>query len=163
VTAASLPANLGFPSATLRSMSFWLRQLRDDWRGETPTRIHEGGHDSAWGLGSAPPFAPEFINYIGRLECKVPGCSECRKSRMRFPARNPESRQRTTRAFRRLRTFAPREYDALQLVCRQGLTIDQAAARLTDQGHEKGRVETYTSQGVALLVVSGLDKIMGWY
>jgi hypothetical protein len=160
---AVLPADLHVSPAVVRSMAFWLRSLREDWRGETPMRIHEGGHDAAYGLGSAPPFAPEFIAYVGRLECKMPDCSECRKSRLRFPARNPESRQRTSRAFRKLRAYAPREYDALQLVCRQGLTINQTAVRLTDQAHEKGKAEEYTSQGVSLLVISGLDKVMSWW
>lgn len=160
---AALPADLRFPRATLRSMAYWLTSLREDWRGETPTRIHEGGHDAVYGLGSAPPFAPEFIAYVGRLECKVPDCSECRKARMNVPTRNPESRQRTTRAFRRLRTYAPREYDALQLVCIQGLTIDQTAARLNEQAASKGKPDRYTAQGVTLLVVSGLDKVMMWF
>lgn len=159
----TLPADLQIPATTLKSMAFWLRSLRDDWNGETPTRIHEGGHDSAWGLGSAPPFAPEFIAYVGRLECKVPDCLECRKARMHVPTRNPESRQRTTRAFRKLRTYAPREYDALQLVCIAGLTIDQAAARFNEQAESKGKPDRYTPQGITLLVVSGLDKVMTWY
>jgi hypothetical protein len=163
MTVTVLPQNLGIPAATLRSMAFWLRSLREDWVGETPTRIHEGGHDSAWGLGSAPPFAPEFIAYVGRLECKVPDCAECRKARMHVPTRNPESRQRTTRAFRKLRTYAPREFDALQLVCVQGLSVTQTAARLTEQAQSKGKPEVYTAQGITLLVVSGLDKVMTWW
>lgn len=141
---------------------FWLNSLAEDWRGEIPMKLHSAGH---FGLGSAPPFSPDFINYVGRLECKVPGCRECgRKDNGSTPLwRNDESRLRTTRAFRRLRNMAPREFDACYLYCVLRWDIQGIAKALTDRAIRGGHEERYGYASVVMLLLSGIDKVQKWW
>lgn len=145
----------------------WLQSLGEDWRGEVPLRIHE---NTPGGLGSAPPFAPEFISFIGHLECGVPGCEECIRerrhqadSRPRPTAYGNRSRTRATKAFRKLRKFAPREFDALYMYCILGYSITEISARLTRDAYARGLPGPVTKQIVSVLLISGIDKVRQWW
>ena len=131
-------------------------------------RLHESGFGQAYGLGSSPPFAPEFIGYIGHIECKNDTCLECRGRRPRVymdgdgnrKTNNP--RTRTTKAFRKLRQASPIEFDVLYLAVMHGLTIEQITARLNDWSSTKGYDATYTHEGVSVIALCGLDKLQKW-
>lgn len=148
-----------------QTYEYWLAEWATDYRGEVPMRLHEKG---VFGLGSSPPFAPEFNGYIGFLECSQPGCKQCheeRESRKRQKQhhRRDDSRYRTTTAFRKLRKVAPREFDVLLMRCKHMLTPSQIASRMNADNMKKDRPERYSPEAVQLLLYSGVDKVMGWW
>ena len=80
--------------AEIRNAKFWLSRIFADYNNEIPRRIHSRDHGQQYRLGSAPPFAPEFISYIGRLNCKDPHCkSSAKTSRSTL---RPRSTRRST-------------------------------------------------------------------
>ena len=153
------------PADKVKQYQYWLHEYRTDWRGEVPTRIHE--HAAASGLGSAPPFAPEFIAYIGHIDCGRDDCDECiterRKQRTRQHFRRDNPRWRTTKAFRKLRSVAPREFDAMYMYCMHDHSPGTIAQSMNMEMERKGRSERYSSESVVLLLFSGVDKVMGWW
>jgi hypothetical protein len=151
------------PIGKRKQYQFWLREYRTDWRGEVPTRIHEraiGG-----GLGLA--FAPEFIAYIGHIDCGNDDCKECadekRQQRTRQHFRRDNPRQRTTKAFRKLRSVAPREFDAMFMYCMHDHAPTSIANSMNEEMRRKGRPERYSPESIVLLLFSGVDKVMGWW
>lgn len=148
-----------------------LSEMGKDWRGEIPIRLHQTAHGTHYGLGSSPPFAPEFNNYIGFLECSRPGCRQCRDAKQgrvymdgdgyRDP--NQDHRTRTNRAFRKLRRVAPLEFDVLYLAVMHGLTLEQIMFRLNDRATTKGYPERYGLDDIAILALCGIDKVAQWY
>ena len=146
----------------------WLTQWAEDYRGEIPTRIHTSTHGQGYGLGAAPPFAPEFEAYIGRLNCKQPNCRHCREDLpvylegAEYRAKHNNARTRVTRAFRKLRRAAPIEFDVLYLAVMHGLSVSEIADKLTQRAINGGHVERYDVSAVTVLTVSGVDKISAW-
>lgn len=153
------------PASKVKKYQYWLHEYRTDWRGEVPSRIHERTPVS--GLGSAPPFAPEFIAYIGHIDCGRDGCKECADirelERRKRSFRRDNPRLRTTRAFRKLRKVAPREFDALYMYCMHDHTPFSIARSMNNEMERKGRPERYSPESVLLLLFSGVDKVMGWW
>ncbi len=140
---------------------FWLNTLGEDWRGDVPRRLHEQG---VFGLGSSPPFSPEFIAYVGRLECRVPGCDQCaRFRRMNQGPRNHEVRLRTTRSFRKLRKVAPREFDALYMYCVLQYDAFGVADELTKRAIRLDHPERYDLNAAWTLILMGIDKVRKWW
>lgn len=148
----------------LRQFSFWLNSLGEDWRGDIPTRIHDmHGSDIDGGL----KFSPEFERYVGQLECKQPDCAECRATRAKQKNsegwRNPESRLRATRAFRKLRRVAPREFDCAYLYCINRMTLPDIAAALTTRAIRLDKPERYQNCCAFLLLFSGIHKVCAFW
>lgn len=139
-----------------------------DYRGEVPTRIHASAHGQHYGLGSAPPFAPEFISYIGKINCKDPRCRHCREDLPiyiegeEYRAKHNDSRTRVTRAFRKLRRAAPLEFDVLYLVVMHGLSLTEIASKLTERSMARGHEERFDLAAVTILAVCGVDKVEAW-
>lgn len=162
------PVDIGVSPERMKHILLWMEQFSRDWtiQGEIPMRIHESGMGQAFGLGSAPPFAPEFMAYIGPLECQLTDCRECevRRKRETNPyTRNHQSRTRTTRTFRKLRKFAPREFDACYLAIVHHQSLAEIAQSLTSRSYARGFDETYDSVAVLILIVSGMDKLEKFY
>lgn len=143
------------PASKVKQYQYWLHEYRLDWRREIPYRLHEKG---TYGLGSAPPYAPEFVAYLGDI-CKDDKCS-CKRKRK---DRTDDARYRTTRAFRKLRKTAPREFDAMYMYCMHDMTPAQIALSMNEEMERKKRPERYYPESVALLLFSGVDKVMGWW
>jgi hypothetical protein len=157
------------PQSEIDSARTALSFLSQDWTGEVPFRIHESGHDTHYGLGSSPPFAPEFIGFIGRLTCRNQYCSRCRRRETRSPrddegytATHNNTRVRATKAFRKLRKFAPLEYDVLWMAVMYHLSIAEITTRLNDRAILKGHPDRYQQSDVVVLAVAGLDKVSKW-
>lgn len=158
---------LGISEKRMQHILFWMHRFAKDWtiQGEIPMRIHESGAGRHFGLGSAPPFASEFMSYIGELTCEVEGCRKCEQllERDNNPkTRNIESRTRTTRAFRKLRRFAPREFDAVYLAVVHKQTLTQIADAFTSRSYARGFDETFDRLAILTLIVSGMDKLEKW-
>lgn len=147
----------------------WLTRLGSDYRGEVPSRIHDTKPGQHFGLGSSPPFAPEFISYIGKLNCKDPNCRGCREDLPiylegeEYRAKHSDQRTRVTRAFRKLRRAAPLEFDVLYLAVMHGLPAAEIAEKLTSRAASRGFDETYDITSVTILAVAGVDKVQAWY
>lgn len=163
------PIDIGVSPERMKHILLWMEQFSRDWtiQGEIPLRIHESGMGQAFGLGSAPPFAPEFMAYIGPLECKLENCRECEDRRKKEEenrySHNHQSRTRTTRTFRKLRKFAPREFDACYLAIVHHRSLAEIAQALTSRSYARGFDETYDSVAVLHLIVSGMDKLERYY
>ena len=121
-------------------------------------------HDRSTTTEGTQSFSPDFIRYIGYLQCADPTCKECRLERQKDKNsqgwRNPESRLRATRAFRKLRKIAPREFDALYLYCINRYDVPQVAKALTERAIRLGHPERYDSVAIFLLMLSGIDKVV---
>lgn len=149
---------LDIPHSKIREWNSWMAQIRDEWVSEVPSRINTNETDEGHGLGG-PAFAPEFVNYMGYLFCARADCLECKAERRKIHRRaNPESRVRATRAMNKLRRVAPREFDVVYSVCILGVGIQSMADNLTARGHE-----TYDSEGVLVLLMSGIDKVIHFW
>ena len=133
-----------------------IREFQLDWQREIPDQIHGVDFDA----DGIPQWHPDFVAYIERT-CKKPGCHDlnCRHGMRTL---HPDSRVRVSRAFRRLRREAPREFDALYLVTRYSLTLDEVAARLSSRSISLGHADRYTHDGILVLVVSAAHKIEQW-
>jgi hypothetical protein len=146
-----------------------LRSWGKDYRGEIPRRIHSRSHGQQYGLGSAPPFAPEFVNYVGKLNCKDPKCRQCREDLPiylegeEYRAKHRDERTRVTRAFRKLRRAAPLEFDVLYLAVMHGLSVEDIAEKLTSRAVAGGHEERYDTAAITLLAVAGVDKVSAWF
>lgn len=138
-----------------------------DYNGEIPRRIHASHHGQHYGLGSAPPFAPEFTRYMDRLLCDRPNCKTCREDipvyieGAQYKEKHNDERTRVTRAFRKLRRAAPLEFDVLYLAVR-GSTVAEIAAKLTARAIKNDKPERYDITAVTLLAIVGVDKVEGW-
>ena len=148
-----------------------LAYLASDWTSEWPMRLHESGRGSSFGLGSSPPFAPEFIGYIGELTCKNEYCTRCRRRQTSQPADNESGHNikrtrtkiRATRAFRKLRRHAPLEYDVLWMAVMYHLTVEQITQRLNSRAITRGYPDRYSEADVAILAMVGIDKVSRWF
>jgi hypothetical protein len=145
-------------------LSRWGREYRE----EIPSRIHASGHGQHYGLGSAPPFAPEFIRYIGRLNCKRPNCKECREDLPiylegeEYRKKHSDERTRITRAFRKLRRAAPLEFDVLYMAVMLGHSVAEIAQKLTERAAARGHADTYDETAVTVLAIVGVEKVSAW-
>jgi hypothetical protein len=153
----------------IKNARYWLEKVFSDYNSEIPRRIHAREHGQHYGLGSAPPFAPEFIAYIGRMNCTDPKCKPCREDipvyleAEEYRAKHSNPRTRVTKAFRKLRRAAPTEFDVLYMAVVRGLTAHQIAERLNERAIAGKHPERYNIESVALLTVLGTEKLSSWY
>ena len=159
MTVMTMPQPKGsFAKDILEQTAYWLREFSLAWHEEVPAKIHEGLRSLKVDGGGGPAFTREFRDYIDR-PCRRKYCYDlnCNHDAEDTP------KLRTTRAFRRLRREAPREFDALYLICRHGLTIPEAAAALTERAVRLDKPERYDSGGILVLVVAGVDKLVKYW
>lgn len=123
----------------------------EDWHGEVPIKIH--GADTA--LDGSPQWHPDFSNWIEREEFE--GNPEAPRKRQH------DQRIRTTRAFRKLRKKAPREFDVLYSIVVHRLSLEDLAEAMTERAIRLNKPERYTPAGILILTVSAVDKMIGWW
>lgn len=147
---------------------YWITQWAQDYHGEVPMRIHANHHGQHFGLGAAPPFAPEFVNYIGKINCKDDRCRQCRDDLPiyfdgeGYRTNRRDERTRVTRAFRKLSRAAPLEHDVLRMIVVYGLSVNEVASRLNERAIRKGHADRYDTTTVTMLVILGVDKVAAW-
>jgi hypothetical protein len=131
-------------------VAFWMRVFIEDWHGEIPLRIH------SWELGDdgAPMWHPDFARWIEKEDFE---------GGPRNKKRNSDQRIRTTRAFRKLRKTAPREFDVLYCLVVHRMRLTEVADALTTRAIRIGKPERYTPSGVLILTVSAVEKVAGWW
>jgi hypothetical protein len=153
---------IAIPETVLRSTAQWMVDLRDYWHLEVPTRIHTSGLDS----GGAPEWHPDFARWLG---------TDYRggRSDQRW-ADNPEPRIRTTRAFRKLRKKAVREYEVCYRIVVLGEQIERTCDWLNERAFRndiplpdgkmwRGARAHYDLNDTLLLLVSGVGKVASWW
>ena len=170
-----------FSEAKLKDTAKWLAYFRHDWDMEVPLKLHAYGVDDGHGLGG-PPLSPEFERYLGpicfcgRKPVCAPGCRTgrggqhlptcdrgCPSEFVVKKTRNHDARLRTTRAFRKLRKVAPREFDALYLMCALGSSFEATRDALNQRAIRLDKPERYSPADLTLLIVSGVDKVRHYW
>jgi len=160
-----------FSKSKIETTSQWVSFFRANWQMELPMAIHSRGVDDGHGLGS-PPYHPEFERWLGPI-CfcgRKPdpnvlndrGCPSSNIPRGNKKDHNSDARLRTTKAFRKLRKVAPREFDALYLMCALSASFETAMQSLNERAERLDKPERYGPNEMVLLVVSGIDKLV-WY
>ncbi len=147
---------ISFKPSDLQQCAQWLQFFADEWMGEVPLNIHSRAVDDGHGLGS-PAFHADFIRWVGPI-CTCPSCFESDKKR-----RNSDSRTRATKAFRKLRKVAPREFDVLYSLCVLRNSINGTAEFLNGRAIRLDKPERYSRTGVLFLAISGVDKLRSYY
>jgi hypothetical protein len=148
---------LPIPDAVLAETARWVVDFRDYWRDEIPTRIH--GREI--GQGGTPEWHPDFARWLG-VDYHGP------RSDARW-ADHPEPRVRTTRAFRKLRKKAIREFEVCYRVVVLGERIEDTCQWLNERATRnaiplpEGRDNHYTLHDATLLLVSGIAKTLSWW
>lgn len=128
---------------TSRHIQYFMPELAE----ELPLKIHV----HALAEDGAPAWSGEFADWLQK------GTRRRRKD-----AHPTDQPLRLKRAMRILRGVAPREHDVLWKVLR-GENVAQIRAWLNDRAERQGHPERYSERDVAVLIVSGVDKVAFWY
>jgi hypothetical protein len=124
-----------------------MRWFASVWQEEIPTRIHQRAFDD----GGAPQWHPDFALWMSRGE--VPD---------RVWREQPETRVRATRAFRKLRYQAPREYEVLYRTAILNIPLHETIDWLNNRAISNGHPERYGEADVLLYLVVATDKVVSW-
>jgi hypothetical protein len=141
-----------FPDLVLENTGYWLTRFAADYHEEIPQKIH---NSEIAGDGS-PQWHPDFARWItARAVIDTP----------RPDVPTPEQRLRTTRAMRRLRKEAVREFEVLYRIMVQGECVEDTTAWLNQRALRngiplpEGRSIHYRTKDTIALVISGIDKL----
>jgi hypothetical protein len=160
IPSSEAPTFSSFPKEELEKTAYWLREFSLAWNSEVPIKLHTGLRFIDG--GGSPAFDPAFLAYIDR-PCKRRWCHDLNCRHDRDDILDRDNRHRTTKAFRKLKESTPREFDALYLICRHGLTLEEAGEKLTERAIRLGKPERYGVAAVLILVMSGIDKLVRWW
>lgn len=142
-----------FPPAKIKAIEFWLRVFVEDYHGEAPLRLHLIDEYESDGT---PKWSPDFTNWVELEEF------EGARGR-KHDKRTRDQRIRTTRAFRKLRVKAPREFDVLYAFVVHQISIPELAVSMSLRAERLGKPERYTQSMILMLIVSAVDKMSGWW
>jgi hypothetical protein len=145
-----------YPDKIIAETSHWLGRFRDDFRQEIPLRIHS--RDTA--EDGAPQWHSSFSRWLTSREViDTP----------RPESPTEENRLRTTRALRRLRNVAVREFEVVYrvMICEEKIPavtswLNERAVR-NQIPLRVGRKQHYTNKDTSALVFSGIDKMRTWW
>jgi hypothetical protein len=140
---------LSIPADRLRFTAKWMAEFADYWNEELPLRIHQRALDE----GGAPDWHHDFALWLTR-----PDISSDQKWRQ-----NPEPRVRTTRAFRKLRHKAPREYEVLYRTAILGIPIRDTVLWLNQRAARNALPDRYDREDVIMILVVATEKIHKWF
>lgn len=119
------------------------------WKEELPLRVHSRETSA----GGTPEWHHEFRRWILSAD-------DFNDRRWR---ENPEPRVKTTRAFRKLRKFAPREYEVVYRTVILQIPFDATVTWLNERAERNGHADRYTHDDAMMLLVVGVDKIAHWF
>lgn len=137
-----------FTTEDLERLTERVQFYSTEYMAEIPMRIHSRGTDDGHGLGG-PPYHPQFEAWLKAGEPNE--------------RRVDDHRMRVTRAFRKIRQIAPREYFVLQLICAKRMDIVEVTRIMNERAEKGGHPERYTPMVVTVLLSSALDKAEKWY
>lgn len=163
---------ISIPQSEVDDACWRARYFSIEWAGETPMKLHSLRDTGADG---APRMTGEFQGYLeNALYAKRHQHDSSRQKAIDIA---DDPRRRVTKAFRKLREKAPREFDAVYGMC----VIDQvgrdlpardsegirrqfeASVRRTKQRlNQRAQGTHYEESDVLILVVSGIRKVSMW-
>jgi hypothetical protein len=146
---ALVSPSLSIPDAVLKDTFKTMFELAGYWNEELPLRIHQRALDD----GGVPDWHGDFALWLGRANV-----FDDRKWR-----EHPEPRVKTTRAFRKLRKFAPREFEVVYRTAILHIPVRDTMFWLNDRAIRNGKPERYGLEETLLLLVSGVDKVAHWF
>jgi hypothetical protein len=145
-----------FPKEVLQETGVWLAKFAADYRGESPQKIHNGSVSD----DGTPQWHPDFAKWLTAREV-------INTPRPEIPTE--QQRLRTTRAMRKLRSVAVREFEVLYRVMVLGDSIEDTTKWLNDRAERNniplpsGRSVHYVDKDTVALVVSSIDKLRNWW
>jgi hypothetical protein len=119
------------------------------WNEELPLRIHS----RAIGEGGTPEWHQDFARWMGKAD-------QLDDRRWRT---NPEPRVKTTRAFRKLRKVAVREYEVVYRTAILKIPFPETVAWLNERAIRNNKTDRYSEDDALMLLVCGVDKIASWF
>jgi hypothetical protein len=122
--------------------------LSSYWNLELPLRIHS----RALGEGGTPEWHQDFARWMGKAEL---GDRKWRES--------PEPRVKTTRAFRKLRKTAVREYEVVYRTAILRIPFSETVAWLNERAIRNNKPDRYTEEDALMLLICGVDKVANWF
>jgi hypothetical protein len=149
-----------FSADVLRYTGEWALRLGADWKMEVPIKMHRGAR--ILDDGGGPAWTKEFEDWLER------NTQDTQVRDHRGPYQNHPRRIRATRAMRKLRSAAPREWLVLWDLCvlNQVANVDDLprafaaiARRLNDRAERRGFPERYSPEVVEILAYSGISKL----
>jgi hypothetical protein len=145
-----------FPTDVLRDTGYWLARFASDYHGETPQRIHSGEISD----DGSPQWHPDFTRWLTAREViDTPRPEQA----------TPEQRLRTTRAMRRLRKEAIREFEVIYRIMVLDERIEDTTVWLNQRAIRNGialpngRPQHYRVKDTTALVISGIDKMRFYF
>jgi len=147
---------MAIPASVLASTAYWLTRFSYDYRGESPGKIHNGTLSE----DGTPQWHPDFARWLtagGPIDTPRP------------ESRTPEDRLRTTRALRKLRSVAVREFEVVYRVMVLGDTVDDTTKWLNDRAQRNGiplppgQTVHYRRKDTVAIIVSGIEKMRDWW
>lgn len=119
------------------------------WNEELPLRIHSREVSE----GGTPEWHQDFARWIGKADV-----FDDRRWR-----KNPEPRVKTTRAFRKLRKVAVREYEVVYRTAILNIPFPETVRWLNERAIRNNKPDRYTEEDALMLLVCGIDKIAAWF
>lgn len=126
-----------------------MRELASYWNDEIPLRIHSRGVSE----GGTPEWHHDFATWLSRGD----------QFNDRRWAEHPEPRVKTTRAFRKLRSRSPREYEVVYRTAILGIPFTETVEWLNERAIRGGHADRYDLDAALMLLVCGVDKIATWF
>ncbi len=118
------------------------------WNEEIPLRIHS----RAISEGGTPQWHEDFSRWIGKADW---GDQKWRH--------NPDTRVKTTRAFRKLRKTAVREYEVVYRTAILCIPFNETVEWLNERAIRNQKPDRYTEEDALMLLVCGIDKVAHWF
>jgi hypothetical protein len=140
--------SVSIPRDVLMETFKTMTELASYWNEELPLRIHSRDLDD-WGK---PNWHHEFAGWLGANQF------DDRKWRER-----PEPRVKTTRAFRKLRKHAPREYEVLYRTAILNIPLADTTTWLNDRAIRNNKTDRYDTDATLMLLICGVDKVATWF
>jgi hypothetical protein len=137
------------PEAVLADTFKTMWELASYWHDELPMRLHSREVSD----GGTPEWHHDFARWIGRAD---------QFNDQRW-AQNPEPRVKTTRAFRKLRTRSPREYEVVYRTAILRIPFDETVEWLNARAIRGGHPDRYDTDAALMLLICGVDKIATWF
>lgn len=134
---------------TLQSTFKWIKELASYWNEEIPLKVHsrEIAEDGA------PQWSGDFSVWLMRADAT-------KDAQWR---RRPEPRVRTTRAFRKLRSSFPREYEVLYRTAILQIPLETTVEWLNERAIRNNKPERYSMNDTLLILVVAADKVQSWW
>ena len=145
-----------YPHGVVKQTAFWLQRFRGDFFGDIPQQIHNRDISD----DGAPQWHPDFARWLTAREV-------INTPRPEF--RTPENRLRTTRALRRLRKTAIREFEVVYRVMVVGNSITEVTLWLNERAERNAiplpanRSIHYSEKDTSCILFSGVDKMRDWW